>query len=288
MRTRLAALACLLVLVAADARAALVDAQYEAIKDTAVATVLTSALQMPPPADGGQQPGSVPGAAPQAEPAAGDPAADPLAGLNRILVGWEGVRSPPVIRFVGLDAAATVTRLSAGKEPTATAIGPSYPLPNLPGFCIVAVGERELVVSTPAALEKLQLPPLPPASGHALQFTGPASDLKLGELQDKLKDFHLTYDSDGVTRATLRANNEKDAKKVDRWVWWRKPLVYAGADLGVKKLKFPAKLLDQTEIARSDDALIATTSLKDDLKLQAFQMLADQIKRECRRFAPKG
>ena len=34
------------------------------------------------------------------------------------------------------------------------------------------------------------------------------------------------------------------------------------------------------------DTLVATTSLRDDLRAQAFQVLADQIGRELRNFQP--
>jgi hypothetical protein len=267
MRSRLVAIACLASLAAAEVPAALVDADFSEIKETAVGQMFISCLQ----------PAHAEGTAPDA---------DPPIEIKRLLVSWEGVKAPPVIRFIGVDASAVTAHLAEGKAPTQTSVGPSWALPNLNGFAVAMVKPDELVVSTPAALEKLQLPDLPQASGHVLQFTGPASDLKLGELQDKLKDFVLIHDHNGVTKVSVHANDEKDAKAVDRWIWWRKPVVFAGADVGVKKLKFPAKLLDQTDIARHKDTITASTTLKDDMRSEAFIYLADAIRREVRRFQP--
>lgn len=264
-------LVLLLMVLAVPASAALVDAEFDSIRGTPIAQLFINAL------------------APASDPSHPDPppASKPLPDLARVLVGWNGVHSPPVIRFIGLAAKDVVPPLAHGAAPTATPVGPSWPLPNLSGFWIAIAGDRDLLVSTPAQLAHLKPSPIPPGSGHAMRFTGPATDLKLGDLQSSLRCFVMTYDSDGTTKATLFANSEKDAKHVDRYIWWRKPIVYAGADLGVTKLKFPAHLLDQTDISRDKDQLIASTNLHDDLRAQAFQVLADQIQKELRNFQPK-
>jgi hypothetical protein len=283
MRLRLA-VACLASCAAGEAAAALVDAQYDEIRDTSVGALFVSCLQ-PAPAAAGSQAGSTPGTTVSGTPVADPPAVDPTKDLKRVLVSWDGVKSPPIVRFVGLPAEAVAAAIAGDKPSTPTAVGPSWPVPNVPGFAIAVVKPDELVMSVPSTLEKLQLPELPPPSGHSLRFTGPGSDLKLGEIQDKVKDFELVHDHGGATKATINTPSAKDAKSLDRWVWWRKPVVFAGADVGVKKLKFPSKLLDQTDIDRHDAALVASTTLKDDMRLQAFDYLTDAIKRELRRFA---
>ncbi len=265
---RLAILAVLAVL-GRPCSAALVDCEFDTIRGTPVANLFLDALK----------PKHVPG-----QPKAAN-AAD-LSKLARVLVQWDGVKSPPIIRFIGLPARATMAPLIVGETSTQTPLGPSWPLPNLPGFAAVVVGEADLVVSTPAKLAALAPVPVPGPTGHAMQFTGPATDLKLGDLLPSLRAFSMTYDGNGSTKAVLFAKSESDAKHVDRYIWWRKPLVYAGADLGISKLQFPARLLDQTDISRDKDQLVATTSLDGDIRNQAFQVLADTIQRELRNFQP--
>jgi hypothetical protein len=284
MRLRLAAVACLASCAVAPVGAALVDAEYAEIRDTSIGALFVSCLQCAPPAPAPAAPQQVSGQ-PQPVVAADPPATDPTKELKRVLVSWDGVKSPPVVRFIGLPAEEVAAAIAGGKPSTPTAVGPSWPVPNVPGFVIAVVKPDELVMSVPSTLEKLQLAPPPPPSGHALRFTGPGSDLKLGEIQDKVRDFELIHDHGGATTATINTPSAKDAKSLDRWVWWRKPVVFAGADVGVKKLKFPSKLLDQTDIDRKDAALVATTTLKDDMRAQAFDYLTDAIKRELRRFA---
>jgi hypothetical protein len=221
-----------------------------------------------------------------ADPVVTGPVFNPTGGLQRVLISWSTVKSPPVITFIGLRTQLIVTTLSKGTPGTATPIGPAWLLPNVPGFYFAVVSPQMLVVSTLPGLQA-QIPGNPQAaSGHALEFTGAATDLKLGDLQAQLKDFTMTYDSSGATRIVIRAKSEDDAKHVDRWVWWRKPLVFAGADLGVKKLQFPAKLLDQTSISRDKDKLIAVTTLKQDMRTQAFSVLANAIRKQLRNFQP--
>jgi hypothetical protein len=292
MRHRIAAIAagaCLAAMTAAHAGAALVDAEYAEIRDTSVGKLFDSCLQPAAPVASGSQAGTTP-PAPQITVVNDPPAAaaaNPTAELKRVLVSWDGVKSPPVIRFIGIPAEAIAASLAGGKPSTPTAVGPSWPVPNMPGFAVAIAKPDELVISVPETLEKLQLAPCPAASGHPLRFTGPGTDLKLGEIQDKVKDFELIYDHGGATKATITTPSDKDAKALDRWVWWRKPVVFAGADVGVKKLKFPARLLDQTDIDRSKNQLIATTTLQDDMRGQAFDYLTDAIRREIRRFEKK-
>ncbi len=284
---RIALVACIGVLATRSASAALVDVEFVEIRDTPVGIMFSDCLKGEPPAAPAD-----PAAAATADPAVtmGPPAPtddDGVKDLKRVLVGWDGVRSPPVIRFIGMSADDTIARISKGQPGIPTALGPSWPMPNLSGFAIVKVGEKELVVTTPASFEHLTLAPLPEAAGHALDFKAPSTDLKLGDLQDKISDFHLTYDKEGSTLLQVNTPNERDAKSVDRYIWWRKPVVFAGADVGVKKLKFPAKLFDQTEITRKRNVLTAKTTLKDEMRDQAFIYLADAIKRELRRYQAK-
>jgi len=268
-----------------QAGAALVDVNYNAIRGTPISDVLIRALC---PHDGGlyasdDPPTPVPGDPNAAPP---PPTFNPTGGLQRVLISWANVKSPPVIRFFGLNTALQEKTLTKGAPPVATPIGPAWPLPNVPGFYFAIAGPTELEVSTLATLLSSTRTPPPEPSGHALHFTGPATDLKLGDLQPLLKDFAMSYESNGDTKIIIRANSEDAAKHVDRWVWWRKPIVFAGADIGVKKLQFPAKLLDQTIMVRDKDELIATTTLHDDMQTQAFTILADAIRKQLRNFKP--
>ncbi len=271
-------------LAAVPSWAAIVDAQFAEIRDTPIGTMFKECLKAAPPAAPAPAADGTPAPAPAVPEAPED---DPTVGLRRVLVAWTGVRSPPTIRFQGIPAQAAIARISEGKEGTDTAIGKSWPLPRLPGFSMVAVGEDELVVAPAKALEQLKLVEWPAPPGNALDFKAPATDLKLGDLQDRISDFHLTYDSAGNTQLKVNTPSEKMAKSVDRYVWWRKPVVYAGADVGIKKLKFPARLLDATAIDRKKNVLTAKLTLKDDMKDQAFGYLADAISRELRRYRPK-
>jgi hypothetical protein len=267
------------------AHAALVDVEFAEIRDTPVGTMLRDCLKPAPPAAPAAIDPAAP--APTGTPAAPPTEEDPTVGLRRVTVAWEGTKSAPIIRFLGVPAQQEIARISAGKDGTDTPLGKSWPLPRLPGFAIVAVGEEELVVAPPKTLEQLKLAPWPAAPGHALDFKAPATDLKLGDLQDRITDFHLTYDSSGNTLLQVNTPSEKMAKSVDRYIWWRKPVVFAGADVGIKKLKFPARLLDATDIDRKKNVLTAKVTLKDDMKNQAFGYLADAITRELRRYRPK-
>ncbi|MBA3709080.1 MAG: hypothetical protein H0W83_09710 [Planctomycetes bacterium] len=277
-------------LLALPARAALVDVQFADIKDTPVGTMLRDCLKPEaPPA-----PAAADGTAAPADGAAVDPAAtaavpeeDPTVGLRRVTVAWEGTKSPPIIRFLGIPSKQAVDRISKGQAGTDTPLGKSWPLPRLPGFSVVILGDEDLVVAPPKTLETLKVAAWSAAPAHALDFTAPATDLKLGDLQDKISDFHLTYDSSGSTLLQVNTPSEKMAKSVDRYIWWRKPVVFAGADVGIKKLKFPARLLDAADIDRKKNVLTAKVTLKDDMKNQAFGYLADAISRELRRYRPK-
>jgi len=279
-----AVLICALTL-SGRASAALVDVNYNAIRGTPISDVLISALC---PHDGVLYASDDPPAPVARDPNAPPPAPtfNPTGGLQRVLISWANVKSPPIIRFFGLNTALQQKTLAKDLPSVTTPIGPAWPLPNVPGFYFAVVSPTELEVSTLATLQAAVRSAPPEPSGHALHFSGPATDLKLGDLQPLLKDFSMSYESNGDTKIIIRATSEDAAKHVDRWVWWRKPIVFAGADIGVKKLQFPAKLLDQTVMVRDKDELIATTTLHDDMQTQAFNVLADAIRKQLRNFKP--
>jgi hypothetical protein len=266
-----------------SASAALVDVDFNAIRGTEISELLIAALR---PASGTTFATTDPNPAAVPADVTAGPIFNPTGGLQRVLITWSSVKSPPVITFIGLRTPLIIKTLSAGAPPTTTPVGPAWLLPNVPGFYFAVVSPAELVVSTLPGLLAQTPGSVQAASGHALEFTGVSTDLKLGDLQAQLKDFTMTYDTSGATRIVIRAKSEEDARHVDRWVWWRKPLVFAGADLGVKKLQFPAKLLDQTTMTRDKDQLIATTTLQNDMKTQAFNVLANAIRKQLRNFQP--
>jgi hypothetical protein len=203
--------------------------------------------------------------------------------LHRALVKWDGATNPPVIRLRGLDFADLIARLAKREGPLDNINGKTWPLPGFPGFGLVVIGGESVVIPLKAAA-KIDLPAWPAQGPHALDAHAPSKDLKLYDLQQKITEFHLVYDQSGETLLNVSTPSDKTARSVDRYVWWRSPLVFAGADLGVKRLKFPARILNATTIQRTNNILSVSLNLAPELRDQAFDYLVDAMKRELHRY----
>ena len=203
--------------------------------------------------------------------------------LHRALVKWDGATNPPVIRLRGLDFASLLARLAKREGPMDNINGRTWPLPGFPGFGLVVINGESVVIPLKATA-KIDLPAWPAQGPHALDAHAPSKDLKLYDLQQKITEFHLVYDQSGETLLNVSTPSDKTARSVDRYVWWRSPLVFAGADIGVKRLKFPARILNATTIQRTNNILSVSLNLAPELRDQAFDYLVDAMKRELHRY----
>lgn len=254
-----------LVLLAGVAAAANIDCAFPHIRDSSLGTALSTAL-----------------GAPATDTA---PALDqPLKDCQRVLIVWNGPRAAPVVRFQGVPSEALMARYAASGTRVESRHGPAYQLPQQTGFVAVALNAQELMIGTPAILATIDPPPWPEPTGNVLDFSGPATDLKLGELQDELSSFLFTWQPDGklVLRAT--AASRHDAKAVLRYVAVRKPLVQAAAGVGVEKAEFPAKLLEAAAFSREENILIARMDLDQPTREQAVDYLAKAVRRQMKKY----
>jgi len=217
--------------------------------------------------------------------AEGEVVADPLAVCQRVLITWSGPKQPPVVRFLGVDTAGYCARLAAsGATSIDTKFGVSWSLPKQKGFAVVALNDNELLMAPPALLATIEAPAWPVATANIISFSGPATDLKLGDLQDELKDFVFAWEPTGSVSLHATANSKSDAKAVLRYISLREPLLDAAAALGVDKAQFPAKLLDATTFDRQNNIVIARLDLDEPTRVQAIDYLADQIRKQMRKY----
>ena len=254
-----------LVLLAGVAVAANVDCAFPHIRDTALGTALSTTLGVP---------------ASETTPALDQPLKD----CQRVLIVWSGPKAAPVVRFQGVESEALMARYAAVGTRLDSRHGPAYPLPQQAGFVAVALNAQELMIATPAILAQIDPPAWPEATGNVLDFSGPATDLKLGDLQEELSSFLFTWQPDGklVLRAT--ATSRHDAKAVLRYVAVRKPLVEAAAGIGVEKAEFPAKLLEAAAFSREENILFARMDLDQPTRDQAVEYLAKAVRKQMKKY----
>jgi hypothetical protein len=248
------------------ATAANIDCAYPHIRDTTLGTALATTLGAP------------------ATPEGAVAIDQPLKDCQRVLITWSGPKAPPVVRFLGVPAEALVARYAATGTRVDSRHGPAYPLPQQPGFIAVALGESDLLIATPAVLAQIDPPEWPEATGNVLDFSGPATDLKLGDLQDELSDFLFAWQPDGKLVLHATANSRHDAKSVLRYISIRKPLVQAAAGVGVDKAELPAKLLDCATFSREDNILTARMDLDEPTRVEAVEYLAKQVRRQMKKY----
>jgi len=254
-----------LVLFSGLAAAANVDCAFPHIRDTALGIALSTTLGVP---------------ATESAPAIDQPLKD----CQRVLIVWSGPKSAPVVRFQGVSSEALMARYAAVGTRLDSRHGPAYPLPQQAGFVAVALNAHELMIATPAILAQTDPPAWPEATGNVLDFSGPATDLKLGDLQEELSSFLFTWQPDGklVLRAT--AASRHDAKAVLRYVAIRKPLVEAAAGIGVEKAEFPAKLLEAADFSREENILFARMDLDQPTRDQAVEYLAKAVRKQMKKY----
>lgn len=245
--------------------AATIDVDYPKVRESGIGAALSAAL-----ATSGS-PGEV--------------VPDPLSECQRVLITWSGPKQPPVVRFLGVDTKAFCHRLSAsGATSIETPFGAAWALPQQPGFSVVALSDRELLMAPPTLLATIEAPAWPPATANVISFSGPGSDLKLGDLQDELRDFLFAWEPTGAVSLHATANSKSDAKAVLRYISLRQPLLDAAAALGVDKAVFPAKLLDATTFDRQGNVIIARLALDAPTQAEAVEYLAKQIRRQMSKY----
>lgn len=254
-----------LLLLAGIAAAANVDCAFPHIRDTTLGAALSTAL-----------------GAPATEGAAA--IEQPLKDCQRVLIVWSGPKAAPVVRFQGVPSEALMARYAATGTRIESRHGPAYPLPQQPGFVAVALDEQELMIATPAILAQIAPPAWPEPTGNVLDFSGPATDLKLGDLQDELSSFLFAWQPDGKLMLRATAASRHDAKAVLRYVAIRKPLVQAAAGVGVDKAEFPAKLLEAAAFSREENVLIARMDLDQPTREQAVEYLAKAVRRQMKKY----
>jgi hypothetical protein len=219
------------------------------------------------------------------EPVNGAEAPDPLAACTRVLVTWSGPKQPPVARFLGVSSEAYLKRLAeAGAVPIDTKFGPAYPLQKQKGFAVVALGASELMMAPPTLLATIDAPAWPELTTNVMSFSGPATDLNLGDLQDELKDFVFAWEQSGAISLHAVANSKSDAKAVLRYISVREPLLDAAAALGVDKAVFPAKLLGATTFDRQGTMIIAKLDLDDATRAEAMEYLSNQVRKQMKKY----
>lgn len=216
---------------------------------------------------------------------AGEVVPDPLVACQRVLITWSGPKQPPIVRFLGVDTAVYCARLVASEAVSIdTKFGTAYALPKQKGFAVVALSDNELLMAPPALLATIEAPVWPELTTNVISFSGPATDLKLGDLQDELKEFVFAWEPTGAISLHATANSKSDAKAVLRYISLREPLLDAAAALGVDKAQFPAKLLDAATFDRQNNIVIARLDLDEPTRVQAIDYLAEQIRKQMKKY----
>jgi hypothetical protein len=253
-------------LIAASASAATVDVDYPQIRDSDLGRVLIECL------------------APQVESEGG--AKLEIAGrCSRVLVSWNGPKAPPVVRYLGVPAQAIIDRLAAQPEVAVLdgPIGPSWPV-HQKGFVLAKLSDDEVVMATIKMMPTLVLPEWPEPRDRVISFTGPASHLKLGELQDELSSFDFVWQPAGDLLLLATANSKTDAKSVMRYISLRLPLLDIAAGVGVEKAEFPAKLLSGASFSRTGEKITVKSSLDDNMRGEAVAFLVKTINKQMRKY----
>jgi hypothetical protein len=245
--------------------AALIDVRFPSIAETSLGTALRDVLL-------------------DADTRAS--AGDPTAGLERVLVSWQGEKAPPLLQYRGLQVADLARILSDHRTPLETEAGRAYVLPRH-RFGMVAVCEDEAAVATLASLDHLALPPWPDAPAEIIRFSGLPSDLRLDEWSDRISTFTLTMDEKSRVLVTVNSPNKAAAQSLMRWINASKPLLAMAAGVGVDKAQFPDRLVKVAEIERKGAAILVSIDLAKNAKLkgETFDFLAETLKRRMRKFA---
>lgn len=247
-------------------RAAYIDVDFTGIAGTQLSATLDEILTVPA--------------------AEGVPTDQPLICCTRILVSWQGINTPPLVRFRGVPAHERIAKLAAsGAKPTETVWGTGYRLPNLQGYIAVALERDEILAGSPAVLAALtEAPAWPETFEHIMSFKGLSSDLKLGDLADELVDIDFTWPRDNKLTLISHAHSRGDAKAVLRYIGIRRPLVHAAAGLGIDKADFPSRLLAATTWNRSGNQIQASFDLDDATRIEAVDYLTKSLRRHLNKY----
>ncbi len=246
--------------------AATVDVDYPKLRDTDLGRLLVDSIS------------------PQSEREGVAPL-DLATACTRVLVSWEGPKGSPVVRYRGVPAQALIDRLAAQPDVTRLdgPVGASWPV-RQKGFVAAKIADDEIVMATAKMMPTLVMPPWPERHESLIAFSGPATDLKLGDLQDELASFDFVWESTGKLLLLATANSKNDAKSVMRYISLRKPLLETAAAIGVEKAEFPAKLLDGASFSRSGEKITVKSELDDAMRSEAVAYLVKTIGKQMRRY----
>ncbi len=248
------------------ASAATVDVDYGQLRDSDLGRLLAESISPVSEAEGVQP-------------------LDLATPCTRVLVSWEGPKAPPVVRYKGVPAQALLDRLATQPDVVALdgPLGPSWPV-RQKGFVVAKVADDEVVMATAKMMPALVMPEWPQQREGLIAFTGPASHLKLGDLQDELASFDFVWQSTGKLLLLATANSKSDAKSVMRYISLRKPLLETAAAIGVEKAEFPAKLLDGASFSRSGERITVKSELDDGMRSEAVAFLVKTINKQMRKY----
>jgi hypothetical protein len=266
--TSLMKVLCLSVMVFAGARgeAAVIDVDYPAIADTPVGKALKAVLYKDGTVDG-----------------------DPACSVNRVLVSWEGERSPPLLQYRGLQATHLREALSQQATSVETKAGTAVEMPNQPRFAMLQVSDDEVAVATLNGLNNLALKEWPEPSGNLITFTGVPSDLKLDDpdWNKKITTFTLTFSASGKLNLRAFALNSSEAQSVMRWVSGSRPALAIAAGLGIEKAQFPQRLVKDAKIQRRGSIITVDVDLSKDETLlkDTYQFLTDTLSKRMRKYS---
>ncbi len=235
---------------AGTAAAATVDVDYEQIKDQPFGQQLLTELKIDVPATDE------------------NPSDDPANGLQRLMLTWNGTKSPLVLQCKGVKANEMTASLADNPNVYKCPLGLAHPLPREKRYSVVAVSQDETVMGTVKGLNEFTLGQWPEKSGSAMTFIGTPTDVNLDELSDRIKTFTMTMSADGMLVAAVQAKDKKAAKALLAYVNNRLPLLTVAAAVGVEKAQFPKRMVDAAKIERKDTMIYVTVDLSKDLALR--------------------
>ncbi len=266
MHAPLSALLLTIIAATIGASAATVDVDYPKLRDSELGAVLVACIAPMTPVEGDQP-------------------IELASVCTRVLVSWDGPKAPPVVRYRGVPAQALIDRLAA--QPGAVQVdgpaGPSWPV-HQKGFVLAKIADDEVVMATLKSMPTLAMPEWPEQRDRVISFSGPATDLKLGDLQDNLASFDFVWEPTGRLLLLATANSKTDAKSVMRYISLRKPLLDIAAGVGVEKAEFPAKLLSGASFARSAEKITVKSNLDEDMRGEAVAFLVKTINKQMKKY----
>lgn len=165
------------------------------------------------------------------------------AGVQRVLVSWEGRRSPPLMRLQGMP----VDRWLAARgelEPLDTPLGPAFAL-RREGLLLLPLAADEALIGTPAQLAEYSPGGWPERGDDVVRVELDPDDLKLGALKGRILGLGLVWSADERLTMTARTPSRSEARSVRGWLNRRRLLIGLAASTGHEGARIAARLLAQ-------------------------------------------